>query len=106
MFVKVSDTRIVPISSIVDIRISPATEERAEWIDESFEDGGRKDTVPARPISVEIVTTAQESRHDDGGDHPEFRHTDFHPYTIRLVGEEAELSLAALPVYVLVREEA
>lgn len=97
MFIEVSDSRVVPTGNIVDIRITEATE--AEEV--SAEDAREYDrndafTIPARPLAVEIITTATTSSYDDGGDFPEFKHTDWHPYAITLHGEEAERFLAVL----------
>ncbi len=91
MFVKVSEYRIVPTSNIVDIDVSPAQE--AGW-----NAGGWK-PIPARPLRVDIVTTAGESQYDDGGDYPERQHIAIRPYTITLRGVEAQTFLDALPIY-------
>lgn len=58
----------------------------------------------AAPLRVEITTSAIVSHYDDGGDFPERSQHYFHPYTIKLYGEEAELFLAALPAYEPVME--
>jgi hypothetical protein len=91
MFVKVSENRIVPTGSIVDIVISPAAEEG--WDEEMQE------WIYARPLRVYITTNATTSVFDDGGDYPGNAHTAIAPYTITLRGEEAQAFLDALPTY-------
>jgi hypothetical protein len=102
MFVQVSENRIIPTRGIVDIKISPATEE--SW------DGELREPIPARPLRVDIITNATTSAYDDGGDYPEHAHASIMPYTITLRGEEAQAFLDALedalPTYTPAREEA
>lgn len=89
-FVKAGDRLINP-EQIVEVKVTPATEPEEVGAEDAWEyDRDGAFTIPARPLSVEVVTTATTSSWDDGGDYPEFKHTDFHPYVIRLVGDEAE----------------
>ncbi len=97
MFVRVSEYRIVPTSNIVDIDVSPAQE--AGW------DDGEWEPIIPRPLRVDILTTASQSRYDDGGDYPETRHVEISPYVITLRGAEAQTFLDALPIYSPAREE-
>jgi len=96
MFVRVSEYRIVPTGNIVDIKISPATEEGR--------DEEMQEWIYARPLRVDIVTNATTSVYDDGGDYPEHAHASIMPYTITLRGEEAQTFLDALPTYTPARE--
>ncbi len=97
MFVRVSENRIIPTSNIVDIVISPAAEEGR--------DEEMQEWIYARPLRVDIVTSATTSVFDDGGDYPEHAHASIMPYTIILRGEEAQTFLDALPTYTPAREE-
>ena len=91
MFVRVSEYRIVPTQNIVDIKISPATEEGR--------DEEMQEPILARPLRVDIITNATTSAFDDGGDYPEHAHASIMPYTITLRGAEAQAFLGALPTY-------
>ncbi len=102
MFVQVSEYRIIPTRNIVDIKISPATEEgRDEELGE---------WLYARALRVDIITNATTSAFDDGGDYPGNAHTAIVPYTITLRGEEAQAFLDALedalPTYTTAAEPA
>lgn len=94
MYIKVGN-RIINAAQIAEVEIRQAHE--------TYWDGGEE--FPAMPLRVYITTTAiievalQESfgsEHCVGASKA---------HQIRLDGEEAELFLAALPVYELVREE-
>jgi hypothetical protein len=88
MFVRVSENRIIPTRGIVDIKISPATEEGR--------DEEMQEWIYARPLRVDIVTNATRSVFDDGGDYPEHAHASIMPYTITLRGTEAQTFLETL----------
>jgi hypothetical protein len=105
MYIKINE-RIINTEQVVEVKITPAREEIHTTTDElrSEYDYPRGDYLPARPLKVEIVTTTSTSTYDDGGDYPEFKHTDYHPYVITLKGEDAELFLGALPSYEVARE--
>ncbi len=95
-FVQVGD-RIINTDAIVEVKITAARERRVLSDEEVAEyDYPRDNVLPARELRVDVVTTATTSSYDDGGDYPEFRHTDFHPYTITLLGEEAQALLDLL----------
>ena len=91
MFVRVSENRIIPTRGIVDIKIYPATEEGR--------DEEMQEWIYARPLRVDIVTSATTSVYSDGGDYPGHAHAEVFPYTITLKGEEAQTLLDALPTY-------
>ncbi len=90
MFIKVGE-HIINANQIIEVKTWPAIE--AGW------DEDEQTSYPARPVLVHIVTTGNTSQWHDGGDFPEFKHTDYHPYVISLRGENAERFLEALPVY-------
>lgn len=94
MFIRVSETRIVPTANIVDILVTPARTARYVSTTESA-----SMVSDSSPLVVEIVTNATVGRFDDGGDHPDLAHVEQMPYAITLHGVEAEKFLAALPVY-------
>jgi hypothetical protein len=49
-------------------------------------------------LKVVVITTATTSSYDSGGDYPEFRHTDFHPYAITLYGSDAQALIDVLTI--------
>jgi hypothetical protein len=90
-FVRAGD-RLINLSNVVEVKVTEAREEiRITSQEMAAEyDYPRNDYLPARPLTVEIVTTTVTSQWDDGGDFPEFKHTEYHPYGITLRGAEAE----------------
>lgn len=90
MFVRIG-SRVLNTDAIVQATIIEALPER--------EDEETGETLRAIPLRVDVITTASTSTYDDGGDFPEFKHTDYHPYCITLWAEDAEKFLTALPVY-------
>ena len=98
MFLRIGD-RIINTDKIVEIDVSPARERRELSPEEAAEyDYPPGNVLPARPLKALVVTTATTSSYDSGGDYPEFRHTDFHPYAITLYGRDAETLLDALTI--------
>ncbi len=98
MFVRIED-RVLNTDKIVEIKITPARERRELTEEEAAEfDYPRDNVLPARPLRVEVITTATTSSYDYGGDYPEFSHTDFHPYAITLLGREAQALLDVLTI--------
>lgn len=89
MFLRIND-RIINAAQIVEVEIYEARE--AHW------DGGEH--MSAAPFRVRITTTAFEG----GGEDPESGWM-LRPRTIVFDGGEAELFLAALPVYTPAFEE-
>lgn len=86
-FVRAGD-RLINLDNVVEIRVREAKESY------TLTAGAKQlrpkgDVVPARPLRVDIVTTATTSSYDDGGDFPESKHTDVQPYGLTLWEEEA-----------------
>lgn len=100
MFIKIGQ-RILNAAQIVEVEIHPAREEKAV---SSYEEAAEYDFpednfIHAAPIRVEITTTAivESAIQESYGSEHSVGTSKAH--TIHLFGEEAELFLAALPVY-------
>lgn len=98
MFIRVGN-KIINTNQIVGANITPAREERVATEDDADWSVEPGEIIPGRPLSVDIITTTSTSTYDDGGDYPEFKHTDYDPYVIRLVGDDAKDFLDILPIY-------
>lgn len=89
--------RVLFTANIVEVKITEARERRVLTDEEAAEyDYPADNALPARPLSVAVVTTATTSSYDDGGNFPDFAHTDWHPYVVNLVGGDAGEFLAQL----------
>lgn len=95
MYIRIGN-RIINADHIVEVWVSPGSPARQD------EETG--EALQATPVSVEIATTAVHGDYDDG-DIPRSAHYWLRPHTIALTGDEAEMFLAALPVYEPGREE-
>ena len=94
MYLKLGD-KIVNTDNIVEATVYPAT---PAGVDEYTGEEYR-----ATSLTVEIVTTAIDSRYDHGGDLRDPR-TEILPYSFTLAGDDAEKFLIALPIYEPVME--
>ena len=84
--------KLINLDNVVEIEVTEARAARHLQTEEEAAEYGYplNNYLPARDLTLEVVTTATTSSYDDGGDYPEFKHTDFHPYVIRLTGDDAE----------------